>query len=385
MRKILSILLGIVLLLGYFAPIAQAEEIVERGRSAVLMEVATGQILYEKNPGELLEPASMTKMMPMYLILEAIENGRLSWDDEVTVSEYAASLGGTQIFLEPGEVMSVRDLFASVAIASANDAVTALGEKLSGTYQSFVELMNERAREFGMNDTVFKNSTGLPAEGHVTTAFDMALLASRLITRFPEVTEFTALYEDYVRENTDDPFWLVNTNKLIRYVDGVDGLKTGYTDSAGSCLAATAKRGDMRVVAVVMGADTSQNRNREVAQLIEFAFAQYQLHPRIEKGAVVGTHQNILARGRNFEVVTTAPINLLLEAGQAVGEETHEIVLHDDIQVPIQPGDVVGHLIYYIDGANHLAVDLTVAEEVPRTSFITLWMNMLGKLFFGGH
>ena len=177
--------------------------------------------------------------------------------------------------------MSVRDMFASVAIASANDAVTALGEALSGTYDLFITLMNERAAEFGMKNTVFINSTGLPADGHVTTAHDMAILASRLINDFPEVTVFTSLYEDYVRENTDDPFWLVNTNKLIRYVDGVDGLKTGYTDSAGSCLAATAKRGDMRIVAVVMGAETAQDRNREVARLIEFAFSQYELHPRL--------------------------------------------------------------------------------------------------------
>jgi len=383
MRKLVSAILAIVLLLGYFVPTVMAEEIVERGRSAVLMEVATGQILYEKNPSELLEPASMTKMMPMYLVLEAIENGRLSWDDEVTVSEFAASLGGTQIFLEPGETMTVRDLFTSVAIASANDAVTALGEKLSGTYELFIELMNERARDFGMNDTMFINSTGLPADGHVTTAFDMAILASRLITRFPEVAEFTSRYEDYVRENTDDPFWLVNTNKLVRYVDGVDGLKTGFTQSAGYCLAATAKRGEMRVVAVVMGADTSQNRNREIAQLIEFAFTQYELHPRIEAGAVVGTHQNILAADRNFEVVTTAPINLLVETGQTVGEELQEIVLNDEITVPIEPGDIVGRLIYYVDGVVYLEIDLTVAEEVARTSMISLWMHTLGQLFFG--
>ena len=385
MRKLVSALLAIVLLLGYFVPIVEAEELVENGKAAILIEVATGRILYEKNAHQQLEPASMTKMMPMYLIMEAIENGRMSWDDEVTVTESAASLGGTQIFLEPGEKMTVRDLFASVAIASANDAVTALGEALSGTYESFVQLMNDRAAEFGMNNTVFMNSTGLPKKGHLTTAHDMAILANRLITDFPGVTEFTSLYEDYVRENTEDPFWLVNTNKLIRYVDGVDGLKTGYTDAAGSCLAATAKRGDMRVVAVVMGADTSQNRNREVARLIEYAFSQYELHPRMAAGAVVATHQNPLAAGRNFEVVTMMPINLLIESGQAIGEETQEIILFDNLEIPIQPGDVVGRLIYLIDGNSYLEVDLSVAQEVARTSFISLWMQMLGRLFFGGH
>ena len=385
MRKLVSAILAIVLLLGYFVPIVGAEELVESGKSAILIEVATGQVLYEKNPHDLLEPASMTKMMPMYLILEAIRDGRMNWEDEVTVSDYAASLGGTQIFLEPGETMNVRDLFASVAIASANDAVTALGEKLSGTYDLFVELMNDRAREFGMNDTVFINSTGLPADGHLTTAHDMAILASRLITDFPEVTEFTALYEDYVREDSDDPFWLVNTNKLIRYVDGVDGLKTGSTQAAGFCLAATAQRGNMRVVAVVMGADTSQNRNREIARLIEFAFSQYELHPQLEAGTVVGTHQNILAKGRNFEIVTTVPINLLVDTGQEVGEATQEIVLLNDILVPINPGDVVGRLIYHVEGFDPIEIDLTVAQVVERTSFIALWAHTLGQLFFGGH
>lgn len=390
MKKLIRIVLSLALLLSWFIPSAQiafvhAEELIESGKSGILIEVETGEILYEKNAHEPLEPASMTKMMPMYLILEAIADGRLTWETEVTISEHAASLGGTQIYLEPGEVMNVRDLFASVAIASANDSVTALGEALSGTYEAFVELMNERAKEFGMMNTVFKNSTGLPAEGHITTAYDMALLAQHLITDFPEVTEFTALYEDYVREDSDEPFWLVNTNKLVRYVEGVDGLKTGSTDAAGFCLAATAKRGNMRVVAVVMGAERSELRNREVARLIEYAFSQYELHPRLEVGHVVGTHHYILADGRRFDVVTTSPVSLLVAVGQHLGEESQEIILNEEISVPIKPGEVIGRLIYYIDGEIHQEVDLTVSETIERTSFIALWMHLLGHLFFGGH
>ena len=381
----MKIVLSFALLFGWFVPFVYAEELVESGKSAVLMEVETGRILYEKNPDEPLEPASMTKMMPMYLILEAIADGRLTWEKEVTVSEHAASLGGTQIYLEPGEVMTVRDLFASVAIASANDSVTALGEALSGSEAAFVELMNERAKAFGMTNTVFKNSTGLPDDGHVTTAYDMALLAKHLITTFPEVTEFTSLYEDYVREDSDDPFWLVNTNKLVRYVEGVDGLKTGSTDAAGYCLAATAKRGDMRVVAVVMGAERSELRNREVARLIEYAFSQYELHPRLEAGSIVGTQHHVLVAGRKFDVVTTAPISLLVAVGQHLGEEAQEVILNEEIVVPIEPGDIVGRLIYYLDGEIYQEIDLTVSETIERTSFISLWMHMLGHLFFGGH
>jgi len=381
----MKVMVSFALVIGIFVPTVRAEELVESGKSAVLIEVETGRILYEKSPHEQLEPASMTKMMPMYLILEAIADGRLSWEKEVTVSEDAAGLGGTQIYLEPGEVMTVRDLFASVAIASANDSVTALGEALSGSEADFVALMNKRAQEFGMIHTVFKNSTGLPDEGHVTTAYDMALLAQRLIMDFPEVTEFTAMYEDYVREESEEPFWLVNTNKLVRYVEGVDGLKTGSTDAAGYCLAATAKRGDMRVVAVVMGAERSDLRNREVARLIEHAFAQYELHPRLEAGAVVGTHHHILVDGRRFEVVTTAPVSLLIEVGSHLGEETQEIILNDELVVPVEPGDLVGQLVYYVDGELYVTVDLTVAETIERTTFIALWMHTLGHLFFGGH
>lgn len=383
MRKFISSLLAIVLLLGYFVPTVVAEELVESGESAVLMEAATGRVLYEKNAHEQLEPASMTKMMPMYLILEAIADGRLTWDEEVAVSENAASLGGTQIYLEPGEKMSVRDLFSSVAIASANDSVTALGEALSGSEPAFIDLMNERAAEFGMENTVFKNASGLPAEGHVSTSYDMALLARRLILDFPEVTEFTALYEDYVRQNTDDPFWLVNTNKLVRYVEGVDGLKTGSTQAAGYCLAATAKRGNMRIVAVVMGAETSVLRNKEITHLIEYAFSQYELHPRMEAGIVVGTHNHILAAGRHFNVVTTAPIDLLVESGQHLGDESHELVLNRDLSIPINPGDIVGRLIYYLDGEVQQEVDLTVADVVEKTTITSLWTQTLGQLFFG--
>ena len=385
MQKFMSVMVSFTFLIGLFIPVVYAEELVESGKSAVLMEVETGRVLYEKNPHEQLEPASMTKMMPMYLILEAIADGRLSWDKEVTVSENAASLGGTQIYLEPGEVMSVRDLFASVAIASANDSVTALGEALSGSEADFIDLMNERAQQFGMTNTVFKNASGLPDEGHMTTAYDMAILAGRLILDFPEVTDFTSLYEDYVREDSDEPFWLVNTNQLVRYVEGVDGLKTGSTDAAGYCLAATAKRGDMRVVAVVMGAERSELRNREVARLIEHAFAQYELHPRLEAGSVVGTQHHILADSRKFDVVTTAPISLLIEVGAHLGEETQEITFNNELTMPIEPGDVVGKMQYLIDGEVYTEVDLTVSELVEKTSFISLWMHTLGHLIFGGH
>ena len=234
--------------------VARADELVSDGKAAVLIEAQTGNVLYEKNAHEQFAPASMTKMMSMYLILEAINNDSLKWDEVIRVSEHAASLGGSQVFLKPGEEMSVKDLFKSVAIASANDAVTALAERVAGTEEKFVEKMNEKAKELGMENTEFKNPTGLSTEGHLTTAYDMSIIGRHLVQDYPEITEFSGLYEDYIRQDTESPFWLVNTNKLLKYVDGVDGLKTGYTKEAGYCLTATANRDDMRVIAVVMGA-----------------------------------------------------------------------------------------------------------------------------------
>jgi len=383
MGQILKGMVVIALLFGAKPQMAFSEELAENSDSAILIEVETGQILYEKNADELLEPASMTKMMAMYLVLEAIEAGHLSWDQMLTVSEHAAGLGGAQIYLEPGEEMSVHDLFMSVAISSANDSITVLAEAVSGTEAEFVTLMNERAREFGMTNTDFVNPTGLPEEGGLSTARDMATLAQRLVVDFPQVVEFTAVYEDYVREDSDEPFWLVNTNKLVRYVEGLDGLKTGYTSEADYCLAATAKRGDMRVVAVVMGADRSDIRNREIAQLIEYAFARYELHPRIAAGEVVGTGENILADGRRFDVVTKDSVELLHEVGDHLGEESHELFIDAELVFPLEPGDVVGRLVYYIDGEPHQEVELTVSESVEKTSFVSLWMHLLGQLFFG--
>jgi len=383
MRKIINVALTLTLLLGLGPQISASEELAENSDSAILIEVATGRVLYEKNADQQLEPASMTKMMAMYLVLEAIHTGHLEWEQILTVSEHAAGLGGAQIYLEPGEEMSVHDLFLSVAISSANDSITALAEAVSGTEAEFVTLMNERAQDFGMTNTHFANPTGLPDEGGESTARDMAILAQRLVLDFPEVTEFTSIYEDYVREDLEEPFWLVNTNKLVRYVDGLDGLKTGYTSEADYCLTATAQRGDMRVVAVVMGADRSDIRNREIAQLIEYAFARYEFHPRIEAGEVVSTGENVLADGRRFEVVTMDAIHLLQEVGGYLGEEHHEVVINPDLVFPLEPGDVVGKLVYFLDGEPYQQVNLTVTETVEKTSFISLWMHMLGNLFFG--
>ena len=363
--------------------IVQADDLVTDGKAAILIEAETGEILYEKNSHEQLAPASMTKMMSMYLILEAINNGSMQWDEVIRVSEHAASLGGSQIYLKPGEEMQVRDLFKSIAIASANDAVTALAERVAGTEEAFVEKMNAKAKELGMNDTVFKNPTGLTEEGHLTTPYDMSIIGRHLVQDYPEIIEFSGLYEDYIRQDTESPFWLVNTNKLLKYVDGVDGLKTGYTQEAGYCLTATANRGEMRVIAVVMGASKSDIRNQEVTRLIEYAYGQYELVQKLEGQKVVSNGYNMLAKNRSFEIVTSEPVTVLKKKTDAEQESKYDLSLNEEIKLPIQPGDQVGILTYYYNGKAYKEIPLTVKEPVEKNSFIGLLGYIVSQILFG--
>ena len=363
--------------------VARADELVTDGKAAILIEAQTGEILYEKNPHEQLPPASMTKMVSMYLILEAINNESMQWDEVIRVSENAASYGGSQIFLKPGEEMTVRDLFKSIAIASANDSVTALAERVAGSEEAFVEKMNEKAQELGMKNTVFKNPTGLTTEGHLTTPYDMSIIARHLLSDYPEITEFSSLYEDYIRQDTESPFWLVNTNKLLKYVDGVDGLKTGFTQEAGYCLTATANRNDMRVIAVVMGGSKSDIRNQEVTRLIEYAYEQYELVPKLESEKIVSSGYNMLAKNRQFDIVTAEPITVLKKKTDKEQESNYEVKLNKEIKLPIQPGDQIGTLTYYYNGEVYREIPLTVKESVEKNSFIGLLGYIVSQMIFG--
>ena len=256
MRKVLSSIVSLSLVLSMFTPMANAAEkqakLAEKATSAIVIERDTGEVLFEKNSHEKLPPASMTKIMTMLLIMEAIDNGSLSYDDKVRTSEYAASMGGSQVFLEPGEEMTVTDMLKAIAVASGNDASVAMAEHIAGTEEEFVAMMNEKAKELGLENTNFMNTNGLPAADHYTTSYDLAMISKELL-KYEDITKFTGIYEDYLRADTDNKFWLVNTNKLVRFYPGVDGLKTGYTREAMYCLTATAEKNDMRVISVIMG------------------------------------------------------------------------------------------------------------------------------------
>ena len=375
MKKILVVIFTIFL----FGLSVKAEEIslATNARSALLLEASTGEIIYSKNANERLEPASLTKMMSMLLILESIDKGVIKWDEMVTVSANASAMGGSQILLETNERMSVEDLFKGIAVASGNDAVVALAEKIAGTEANFVNLMNKRAKELGLKNTNFKNSHGLTTTDHYTTASDLAIIAMELV-KHEELFKYTSLYESYLRENTDRRLWLVNTNKLVRFYDGVDGLKTGYTTSAGYCLVATAKKNNMRIIAIVLDEPTSETRNKEVSEMLDYAFAQYELALAIDTTEIVANEK--IEKGY-LESVEIVPLEKVTYLKKKI-EDNAKIDYTIDIKrlaAPLNKGDIVGTMRVKIDNYYEV-VNLTVKENVSKITFMQLLGRKL-KLF----
>lgn len=357
------------------------EGLIPGARSGILMDPTTGEILFEKNSHERFAVASMTKMMSQLLILEAIEAGTLSFDEMLTVSNNAAGMGGSQIWLQAGEVMSVRDLMKGISMASANDATVALAERISGTEQAFVDAMNEKAASLGLQDTHFMNSTGLDEDNHYSSAYDLAIIAQALM-KHEEIFQFSSVYEDYLRQDTETPFWLVNTNKLVRTYPGADGLKTGHTDNALYCMAVTAKRDHMRLLAVVLGEENSKIRNSETAALLDYGFQSYTVQLIKQKGEVVG--EVVLEKGNKDKVslVTTSDIGILLKKGEQVDQVQTELKL-SEIKLPVTPGDIVASLIVTQQDGTKTEYPLTVQEEVEAISFWKLYLRTLGDLLMG--
>lgn len=379
MKKIICLFFSFFFLLN----IVKAEDLVlaPNAKSAIMLEASTGEVLFEKNSHEKLHPASMTKMMSMLLILENIEKGVINWDDIVTVSSNASSMGGSQILLETGEQMSVSDLFKGIAVASGNDAVVAMAEKIAGTQEGFVNMMNKRANELGLTDTNFKNCHGLDDANHYSSASDMAKIAMELV-KHEKLFEYTSIYEDYLRENTDRKFWLVNTNKLVRFYSGVDGLKTGYTKEAGYCLTATAKRNGMRIIAVVMGEPESSVRSSEVSSMLDYAFAQYELESFLSTDSKLDTVYINKAHKEYFNVVPTEDVTILNKKLEDKKNATYELKM-DSYKLPIKKGDRVGSLNVYVDGNLYRSIDVTFDDDVNKADLITLYGRYLKKVFTG--
>ena len=342
-------------------------------KSAILIEASTGKTIYEKNAHEKLPMASMTKMMTLLLIMENIENGNLKWDEIVTASEHAASMGGSQIFLEPGEEMTVEDLVKGICIGSGNDASVAMAERIGGTEEKFVIMMNKKAKELGLKNTNFVNACGLDADNHYSSAYDMVIIAKELV-KYKKILEFTGTYEDYLRKNTPNSFWLVNTNKLVRYYSGVDGLKTGYTKTAGYCITTTAYKNNMRLISVVMGEPSSKIRNNETISLLDYGFNTYRMDKILSKDKVIDKINISLGKKTEAKVVSKKDINILNSKTKTKRNITYKVKLNK-IKAPLKSGDKVGTIKIIENNKVIMTSDVTIKENIKKASIITVYLR----------
>lgn len=345
------------------------EDYAPGAKSAILVDSATGEVLYEKNADEALAPASMTKLGSMLVIMEAIDNGNLSLDDEVTISEEAANMGGSQVFLEAGEVYKVHDLLKGVAIASGNDAVVALAEKVAGSQSEFVAMMNKRFKEIGAVNTNFVNAHGLDAEGHYSTARDMSIIARELL-KHEKILEYTSIYEEYLEKNDGTKTWLVNTNKLVRFYDGVDGLKTGYTTTAGYCLTATAKKDNFRLISVVMGEESSEARSSDTVKMLNYGFNTFKINTIKTTDEVLGKVRVEGGKEYYANIVLLNDATELLKTTDEVSNYKFNLKV-DKIKAPVKNGDIVGSA-EIIDGKGNIIdeVDVTVKDDIKKANFL---------------
>ena len=357
---------------------AGAADLPVTSRAALLMEKTTGQVLFAQNEHEALEPASVTKVMTLLLTMEAIDSGTISSDDVVTVSAYAAGMGGSQVFLAEGEQITVEELLKAVCVASGNDAAAALAEQVAGTAELFVEKMNRRAAELGMNDTHFVNCTGMTAEGHVTSAYDIALMSRELILHHPDIRRFTTIWMDTIRGGT---FQLANTNKLIRFYDGATGLKTGYTASAGYCISATAERDGMELIAVIMKAPDKDTRSSDAKALLSYGFAAYTLAPAAPEEPLPPVPVAMGTQDAVQPVLETPEATVLLEKA-AAGGLTREVRLEPSVAAPVTAGQVLGELTLKSGGDTVLTVPLTAGEDVARRSWGQIFTSLLRLAVF---
>lgn len=347
--------------------------------SAVLMEKESGAVLYEKDARQKLEPASVTKIMTLLLIMEALDSGRIARDDMVTVSAYAAGMGGSQVYLKEGEQMSVSELLKCITVVSGNDAAVAMAEYLSGSEAAFVAEMNLRARELGMADTNFVNCTGLPAQGHLTSAHDIALMSRELILNHPSIREYTTIWMDSIRNGA---FGLTNTNRLIRFYQGATGLKTGSTDSALYCLSGTAERDGMELIAVIMKAPTSTQRFEDATNLLNYGFSTYTLENVVPESALPPVPVS-LGTQATVQPVLGENTHLLLEKTKA-GSLQQLVTLADSVEAPVAAGSQLGTLT--ITSGEEVVAELPIlaGEEIPRVTFSQMLVQMLRTAFLCG-
>ena len=375
--KRVGLIVVICLLITMLPVRAGAVELDVPGKSALLMDMATGTVLYEKNAHEKLAPASVTKVMTMLLIMEAIDSGKIKWDDMVITSEAAAAKGGSQIYLKVGESMTVSDMVKSIAVSSANDCACAMAEHLAGSEAAFVAQMNQRAKELGMNDTNFVNCTGLDdddsAKAHLTSAYDIAVMSRELMKNHPDIQKFTTIWMDTVRGGA---FGLANTNKLVRFYPGATGLKTGFTSGAGYCLSATAQRDGLGLIAVVMGAESSQERFAACKSMLDYGFANYALiSPEVTEGAVPVR----LGKTDSVRAVPAEPVQLLVDKAQS-NQVQIQTALEEEVTAPVSKGQRIGTLTVKVGEQVLAQIPMVAEESVMKLTFWDLFEIILRKI-----
>lgn len=386
-KGFLCMLMAVMLVLqGLWLPSVRvyAEDLVLESPSVILMEPSTGQVLYEKNADEQRHPASVTKVMTLLLIFEEIGAGRMSLTDTVTISEHAASMGGSQCFFEPGETQTVEDMIKCIIIASGNDAAVAMGEHIAGSEEAFVQKMNEKAAELGMVNTHFENACGLDADGHLTTARDIAIMSRELTTKHPEVFQYSTIWMDtitHVTKRGSSDFGLSNTNKLLKVYPYCNGLKTGFTSEAGFSISATATKDGVSLIAVVMGATTKEIRNSEVCKLFDYGFANCRLY---QDEMVLGENTSVSVQGGKQDTVICVPEQnsfCYLLTGEQTAEQVNKEINYSELTAPIQAGDVIGEAVYYYDGERIGAVPLLAENEVEAITYGFCFRKTLYQLF----
>lgn len=384
-KRIMKLALVVLCLFASLLPITARKEVSDVGlkgdaKSVYLMEYTSGKVIYAEHENKRLYPASMTKMMGLLLIYEALHDGQLQLDDMVTTSEFAASMGGSHVFLEPQETLSAEDMIKSICIASANDAMVAMGEHLAGSHEAFVNKMNRKAKELGMNNTHFINATGLHDDKHYTTAKDMALLGQALLKEGgEELLKITATYDAYIREDSDKKFWLVNTNKLLKQVEGVDGLKTGFTKEALSCITVSAKRKELRLIAVVMGASNAKARNAIASGLLEYGFAQYAQGLLYAKGTRLDTLSFENGKPKQADIVALEDISYVFEKGKEPKEKHKEITITKK-KLPYQKNEKIGTVRIEMSDGYYMEAPIGVNRTVLPLDFSDILLKTMRKI-----
>ena len=377
MKKIL-LFVSFLLFIPIVVQAEDIEDLAPNAGSAIMIEAATGEILFQKNENEKMAPASMTKMMSLLLIFEEIEKGNIKWDEMITTSEHASSMGGSQIFLKVGEKMSVLDLMKGICIASANDATVLMAERVSGTEESFVKKMNEKARELGLKNTNFINATGLDADNHYSSAYDMAMIAKELV-KHNKVLEFSSTYEDYLRKDTANPFWLVNTNRLVKFYPEIDGLKTGFTSTAGYCLTATAKKDNMRLITVVMNESDTGKRSADTKKMLDYGFNIYMVKKIIDKNTTIEKKNIELGKVLTAEIIPKETITILSKKTDKERNITYKANIKTLI-APIKKGDIVGTIDIIEEGKKISTVNATIKKDINKANILTIFLRNLKNI-----